>query len=1590
MKNNGILRFLLLNAIFVLLSFNGFGQTTIFTESLGTVGATTTIAAHETANGFDNDTYTMTAGGATNPGDLRATSVSSGYSGASGGANVWFVSTSGQYGFAIEGIDASACTSLTIDFAVRKEGAAGIAFATFALHYWDGSAYQPVTLTGLPTSASAAGWYLISGISLPVGAQINGLRLRFTKSGTIACRLDDIVLKGTCGAPSPTITASPSSLTGFTYVVGSGPSGVQSFTTSGSNLTNDIVLAAPTNFEIATASGGPFSTSLTLTHTSGTVASTPIFTRLVSGLSVNTYTGSIGLTSTGATSLTVALTGTVTPTQPEINIQGNGNSIADGDVTPSSTDLTSFTTVCESSGTITNIYTIQNTGAATLNVTTISFTGAAAADFAVGGISFPATISASSTTTFSVTFDPSASGTRVATLTITNDDSDEGTYDFVIQGTGNVAPTITSQPVSATASPSTSASFSAVTAGSLLSYTWEVNTGFGWNPVSNGGFYSGATTAVLTVTNPDLTMSGYAYRVNAVNACGSVTSNGASTLTVSAGPCLSETFSAASIPAGWVSTSTTFAGVYAEMAANNGELVTIAIANPTSLSFDLTRSANTTAKDLNIQISTTSQTAGFVTVNTFDHSNTTSAGTTPCSVDLSAYTGFATVYIRFQKVSSTTSYWRIDNVNVYCNSTTPSISASPLSLTSFNYIDGFGPSAVQSFTAAGYNLTTDIVLTASTNYQISTSAGGPFSSSISLSPSSGTVASTPIYVQLISGLSVNTYTGSIGLTSTGATSLTVSLSGSVLIATTIFRPGDLVYIGYDCTNGSAEDAIYIMNMVDILPGTSFAHVNSRFETGAAACTRTMHWGGPGDDPDADPAILNIQLKTTASTIPAGSVIRFETTTTGASVISINDGANVVTNFNLSTTGGPPNISGSEPDQLYLVQGTFTGLGTNNVQLNGQVLYGLTNGADWVPFNTAVSNGGTGGATRVSRLHPDLECFNFLNLSQLDIAYYKTTEVHIGSKRTLLGSIGNVVNWTTSTVAASIPAAVSSTTFTITGGNLPGYWVGDAPTNKTDWFTCGNWEGLVVPDNLLDVVIPTSASTFSRIDVDGYALTGCAGSFTSDKYLVGGVRMAVCKTLTIDGKALEFGNGATNSGDIADRLDIFGDLTINNTVDGSIDMDAGTSVQDGTINLQGNWTNNFSEAAFVQGNGTINFVQSLNQSVNTNSFNEVFANIGVNKTGGAVTLNYTAEVEQIASYTTGLINSTLTNLLIFRDGATAVGASNLSFTNGPVRKIGNDAFTFPIGKTSVYAPAGITAPGVVTDHFTAEYFDVNPHPTYDNTLKDITIDHLSICEHWIINRTNGTSNVSVDLSWDTPRSCGVTTLADLLVARWDGLLWRDHGNGGTTGNTTTGTIVTSGVVTSFSPFTLGSISILNPLPIVVNKFEAVKNGANVDLSWSVSNNNKINYFEIWTSTDGESFELNESVKTSNKFLASKDYFTIDNSPQIGINYYKLKIVDANGAITFSDIRSVNFDLNNSIYIFPNPVELGKDVYVNLQLIDENEIVEVSIIDQIGKAVLNQTYTGQKSIYINTLQLAKGVYFVKVKSKNELVSQRIIVI
>jgi len=133
----------------------------------------------------------------------------------------------------------------------------------------------------------------------------------------------------------PTILISPETLTDFSYIEGDGPSTEKSFTVSGLNLTDDISITPPTNYEISTGTAGSFvaTNPITLTQSGGTVGETTINVRLKAGLSVGDYNNeTITASSTDADSKTVTCSGSVSPEPPKLffseYIEGSSNNKA--------------------------------------------------------------------------------------------------------------------------------------------------------------------------------------------------------------------------------------------------------------------------------------------------------------------------------------------------------------------------------------------------------------------------------------------------------------------------------------------------------------------------------------------------------------------------------------------------------------------------------------------------------------------------------------------------------------------------------------------------------------------------------------------------------------------------------------------------------------------------------------------------------------------------------------------------------------------------------------------------------------------------------------------------------------------------------------------------------------------------------------------------------------------------------------------------------------------------------------------------------------------------------------------------------------
>lgn len=110
---------------------------------------------------------------------------------------------------------------------------------------------------------------------------------------------------------------------------------------------------------------------------------------------------------------------------------------------------------------------------------------------------------------------------------------------------------------------------------------------------------------------------------------------------------------------------------------------------------------------------------------------------------------------------------------------TPTVNVTGSAFNAFSATAGT-PSAAQTVSVGGSNLTGAITITAPTGFEVS-SDGTTFSSSVSLTPVSGSVAATTISVRL-SGTSAGSFNGDVSFASTGATTQTRAVSGTVTSA----------------------------------------------------------------------------------------------------------------------------------------------------------------------------------------------------------------------------------------------------------------------------------------------------------------------------------------------------------------------------------------------------------------------------------------------------------------------------------------------------------------------------------------------------------------------------------------------------------------------------------------------------------------------------------------------------------------------------------------------------------------------------------------------------------------------------------------
>lgn len=366
-------------------------------------------------------------------------------------------------------------------------------------------------------------------------------------------------------------------------------------------------------------------------------------------------------------------------------------------------------------------------------------------------------------------------------------------------------------------------------------------------------------------------------------------------------------------------------------------------------------------------------------------------------------------------------------------------------------------------------------------------------------------------------------------------------------------------------------------------------------------------------------------------------------------------------------------------------------------------------------------------------------------------------------------------------------------------------------------------------------------------------------------------------------------------------------------------------------------------------------------------------------------------------TTTVRSNTSSGSLRLLDNATYTNGalSDAQYVNGYVGKIGNDAFTFPVGSQAGndVRTLQINAPATATDHLSIAYWSgdasaIDPTPSGTqsrgalNPAGTTGVDKLfsvsPIC-FWDWVPVSGTSALTVTVSLPAfTGNGGYTGNANMRLAgwnintqQWDNLSGSTGASGITEGSTLTGTVPD---MSSYGAIAVGSVQEI-PLPTNIAAFNGnMDNSCNAHLSWQSGVEINVNRYTIEYSADGKTFARAGEVSVNK--TGSHDYaLTIHNVPY-GPAFFRLMIADNDGSTAYySRILQLNSECKGSTAItaWPNPA------YGNIVVNGMQGRSTINVLDVTGRQLMTvSTHSNREQIDLS--RLSKGIYWLQIAGNN----------
>jgi hypothetical protein len=193
------------------------------------------------------------------------------------------------------------------------------------------------------------------------------------------------------------------------------------------------------------------------------------------------------------------------------------------------------------------------------------------------------------------------------------------------------------------------------------------------------------------------------------------------------------------------------------------------------------------------------------------------------------------------------------------------------------------------------------------------------------------------------------------------------------------------------------------------------------------------------------------------------------------------------------------------------------------------------------------------------------------------------------------------------------------------------------------------------------------------------------------------------------------------------------------------------------------------------------------------------------------------------------------------------------------------------------------------------------------------------------------------------------------------------------------------LTSFSDFFIGFGGGILPIHLIyLNGFHQQQSN---QLEWSTIDDQMVKSFVIERSADQFEFYSIGTVVNNTHSTDSHTFHFEDKSLTGGLYYYRLKMVDDAGQISFSPVIAIrNEELVGGIQcnLFPNPT--ADFLHVEIASTTPIENAKIVIVDLLGRSMMYEKFVivkGTNQYEIDTRQLALGMYELKLIDQNEKV-------